>query len=328
MKYSSLVLVGCILAGILALSPSTSATSGPFENRQVENYASWTSSTGEWVAIENLTFTLDSRCAVVINSDGDVGDNLGFLNTRLLLDGAVVAGENMNIAVAPSMGGFYVGVSNSWTNITTFPNWRSIQNVLSVSTDTILTRTFMPAMTIRKFIASVTVNSSPSGSYDVTLCKNGVATALTVNIPFGVTGAIISTADVVVVQGDYLSYNLTKNGAPASGTVTAMFLLGWTPTLSIPIYSSFAMSHVTVLNAGLHTIQIQAWVPAGDNVVSNNRGISVGIVDTISPATNGGWWNWLRDGLIWLGESGRFWLGIVILLLVLCAVCWVYLRDD
>lgn len=50
------------------------------------------------------------------------------------------------------------------------------------------------------------------------------------------------------------------------------------------------------------------------------------------PGTSGGgvgWWgNWIRDALISLGENGRFWLGLIALLVGIMAICWVFLRDD
>jgi hypothetical protein len=320
MKSRSLVLIVCLLAGILILSLASMTSAN-----QIDNYQVWVGS-GNWQTIDNLTFTLDHRCAVSINSDGDIGENAGALNTqlRLVLDGVTVAGENLNIAQASWMGGFYVSPTQTWTNITSLPCWRSLQNALSVSTDTILTRVFMPAMTLRQLIASVTVNSSPSGSYDVTLCKNGVATGLTVNIPFGVTGALTATADVVLVAGDYVSYYFTKTGTPASGTVTVILLLSWTPSLSAPIYSGFAMSHATVLDAGAHTVQVQAWVAAGDNILSLNRGLNV----LTGPSGDVGQGTWLRDFLIWLGEDGRYWLGVIVILVTIIVICWVFFRDD
>jgi hypothetical protein len=85
------------------------------------------------------------------------------------------------------------------------------------------------------------------------------------------------------------------------------------------------------VNSPEYNCILMAWIEwtISDNCVTGPQGPpgENGLSGETAPGA-GPWYNWLRDSLVWLGEGGRYWLGITALLVAIMVICWVFLRDD
>jgi len=79
----------------------------------------------------------------------------------------------------------------------------------------------VPAGTIRNFRIRLYVDQPATGTYDVTVLKNGVATSIFVSIPAGATpGQYIDTIhSFTTVDGDEISIQAHNNASSASGAI-------------------------------------------------------------------------------------------------------------